>query len=73
MPRPRNDREAWQDELRDLPALLEQFRRELQETLAATAEDKDRREALLWKIRRAEHRITDLRARLSSTEGEHHG
>jgi hypothetical protein len=68
MPRPKSDREAWQEELKELPALLAKLHRELAETPEKTDEDLERREVLQWKIRRAEHRITDLRERLLREE-----
>jgi len=70
MPRPESEREAWMHKLSELPALLGQFRREVEATPEETAGDKDRREALQWRIRRAEKRMADLRARL---QGADHG
>jgi len=66
MPTPRYDRRAWEDELKELPALLSKLHRELAATPEKTDEDLDRREALQWKIRRVEHRIVDLRSRLTT-------
>ena len=66
MPRPANEREAWTQELSELPALLSKLHRELAATPEKTDDDLDRREALQWKIRRVEHRIVDLRSRLTS-------
>jgi hypothetical protein len=65
---PRYDREAWEEELKELTPLLSKLHRELAATPEKTDEDLDRREALQWKIRRAEHRITDLRSRLTTPE-----
>ena len=66
MPRPANEREAWTQELSELPALLSKLHRELAATPEKTDEDLDRHEALQWKIRRVEHRIVDLRSRLTT-------
>ncbi len=65
----RDGRAAWEAELKELPALLARLRRELQATHEVTPEDRDRREALMWNIRRVEHRITDLRSRLNENDG----
>ena len=61
MPRPVNDRETWEEELKELTALLAQYHRELE---ATRVEDKDRRERLRWQLRRAEKRMGELRGRL---------
>ena len=70
MPRPKSDREAWEEELKELPALLSRLHRELAATPEKTDEDLDRREALQWKIRRVEHRIVDLRSRLDGPSAD---
>jgi chromosome segregation ATPase len=66
MPRPKSDREAWEEELKELTALIAERQRELE---ATRVEDKDRRENLQWRIRRAEKRMADLRGRLSAAGG----
>jgi len=66
MPRPKSEREAWEDELNELPALIAGHQSELD---ATRVEDKERRENLLWRIRRAEKRMADLRARLAEGGG----
>jgi chromosome segregation ATPase len=68
MPRRKSDREAWEEELNELPALLSKLHRELAATPEKTDEDLDRRETLQWKIRRVEHRIVDLRSRLTTDD-----
>jgi hypothetical protein len=67
MPRPKSDREAWMEELSGLPALIAGHQSELD---ATRVEDKERRENLLWRIRRDEKRMAELRARL---QGADHG
>jgi hypothetical protein len=49
MPRPTSDLEAWKEELKELPALIESHQRELD---ATPVEDQERRENLRWRIRR---------------------
>jgi hypothetical protein len=66
MPRPKSEREQWQDELAELPALIAGHQSELD---ATRVEDKERRENLLWRIRRDEKRMAELRERLKVTEG----
>ena len=66
MPRPKSEREAWQDELNELPALIAGHHSELD---ATHVEDKDRRENLLWRIRRDEKRMAELRAKLTGAGG----
>jgi len=64
MPRPRNERQALEEE-RDveLPAQLAQYRRDLD---AIPPTDKRRREFVAWQIRFAEKRMADVCARLAS-------
>jgi hypothetical protein len=62
MPRPKSEREAWEEELKELTALIAERQKELE---ATRVEDKERRENLLWRIRRAEKRMADLRASLA--------
>jgi hypothetical protein len=67
MPRPRNERQALEEE-RDveLPAQLAKYRRDLD---ATPRRDKTRREFIEWQIRFAEKRMVDVLARLASLEG----
>jgi hypothetical protein len=60
-----SDREGWEEELKELTALLAQYHRELE---ATRVEDKDRRERLRWQLRRAEKRMTEVRARLARAD-----
>lgn len=64
MPRPRNERQALEEE-RDveLPGQLAKYRRDLD---AAPRENKVRREFLEWQIRSAERRMRDVVARLAN-------
>jgi hypothetical protein len=66
MPRPRNERQALEDE-RDveLPTQLVKYRRDL---AATPREDKTRREFIEWQIRSAEKRMADVCARLAAIE-----
>jgi hypothetical protein len=61
-PRPQNERQTWERELREeLPAQLAKY----QEELAATPpESRERRERLEWQIRRVQKRMAELEARL---------
>ena len=64
MPRSRNERDAWEHELREeLPAQLAAYQQEL----AAGQADKTRREFLEWHVRRVQKRMADLEARLAKT------
>lgn len=63
MPRPSNDHDAWEHELReDLPAQLAAYQQEL----AAGLADKTRREFLEWQIRHVRKRVAELAARLKA-------
>jgi hypothetical protein len=68
MPRPRNERQALEEE-RDveLPAQLAQYRRDLD---AIPPGDKRRREFVEWQIRFAEKRMADVCARLAAMSRE---
>jgi len=62
MPRPRNEREALETELREeLSAQLTAYQQEL----AAGQADKTRLDWLEWQIRRVRKRMADLEARLA--------
>jgi hypothetical protein len=67
MPRPRNERQALEEE-RDveLPAQLAQYRRDLD---AIPSTDKTWREFVEWQIRFAEKRMADVCARLAMGVG----
>lgn len=66
MPRPKSEREALQEELNELPSLIAGHQAELD---ATRVEDKERRENLLWRIRRDEQRIAELTKRLARANG----
>jgi hypothetical protein len=62
MPRPKNEREAWEHELREeLPAQLAAYQQEL----AAGHADKTRREFLEWHVGGVRKRMVELEARLA--------
>jgi hypothetical protein len=63
MPRPKSEPEAWEAELNELLALIAGHQSELD---ATRVEDKERRENLLWRIKRDEKRMAELRARLAA-------
>jgi hypothetical protein len=65
MPRPRTERQAWQEERVETPALIAALQRELAATPAA---DTESRERLTWRIRRAEQRLAELDARLAQDD-----
>ncbi len=62
MPRPRNEREAWTEELAELAEQLASYRRELN---AVPPVSRERREGLEWQIRRVEKRMAELEVRLA--------
>jgi hypothetical protein len=65
MPRPLNERQSLERELREeLPAQLAAYRRELASGLEA------RREWLEWHIRRVQKRMADVEARLAKVSAE---
>jgi hypothetical protein len=65
MPRPRTERQAWQEERVETPALIAALQRELAATPAA---DMESRERLTWWIRHAEQRLAELDARLARAD-----
>jgi uncharacterized coiled-coil protein SlyX len=70
MPCPKSEREAWQEELNELSALIAGHQSELD---ATRVEDKERRENLLWRIRRDEKRMAELEKRLAASEPDKGG
>jgi len=67
MPRPLNERQSLEQELREeLPGQLAGYQQEL----AAGQADKTRREFLEWHIRRVQKRVADLEARLAKIDAE---
>ena len=67
MPRPRTERQAWQEERVETPALIAALQRELAATPVA---DTESRERLTWRIRRAEKRLAELDARLTREDAD---
>ena len=64
MPRPYNEREAWERELREeLPPQLAGYTQELD----AGRADKTRRDFLEWHVRRVRMRMAELEARLAKS------
>jgi len=62
MPRPRNERQSLERELREeLPAQLAAYRQELENAPVS----KTWREFLEWHIRRIQRRMADLKTRLA--------
>jgi hypothetical protein len=70
MPCPNSDRQAWEQELNDLPAMIDSTQRELD---ATRIEARERHEALRWRIRRPEIRMADLQARLTTDATDRDG
>jgi hypothetical protein len=66
MPRPKSEREAWKEELAGLPDQIANHQREL---AATPVGDKERRENLLWRIRRDQLRILELEKKLRTEDG----
>jgi hypothetical protein len=67
MPRPTNDGQSLERELREeLPAQLAGYQQEL----AAGLADKTRREWLEWHIRRVQKRMADVEASLAKVSAE---
>ena len=64
MPRPVNERQSLEHELREeLPGQLAAYQQEL----AAGLADKTRREFLEWQVRRVQKRMADVEARLAES------
>jgi len=63
MPRPRNERQAIEEELAELPEQIAAYQREL---AATPAPDKTRREMREWQVRRAQKRLAEVEARLAA-------
>jgi hypothetical protein len=69
-PRPRDERQAWKDELAELPALIAGHQSELD---ATHVEDKETRDNLRWRIRRDQLRIAELEKLLAASEPDKGG
>jgi hypothetical protein len=66
MPRPRNERQALEEELAELPAQIAVYQRDLS---ATPAHDKTRREIREWQIRERVKRLAEIEARLEAMQG----
>jgi SMC interacting uncharacterized protein involved in chromosome segregation len=64
--RPMTEKQALERELDELRALLESRRSELD---AAPLEAQERRERILWQLRRAEKRMAEIETRLQGASG----
>jgi chromosome segregation ATPase len=62
MSRPTNERHALERERDELPAHVANYQRELD---ATPQDQKERRERLVWQIRRVQKRMADVEARLA--------
>jgi hypothetical protein len=62
----RTPRQALERERAELPALVANYRRELD---ATPQEQRERRERLEWQIRRVRKRMADIEARLTRAGG----
>jgi hypothetical protein len=62
MPAPINERQALERERAELPDQLANYQRELD---ATPQENRERRERLAWRIRRARKRLTEIETRLT--------
>ncbi len=61
MPRPRNERQALEQERAELPSQIAAYESELDATAPG---HKARRERLAWQLRRAQKRLAEVEARL---------
>jgi lipid II:glycine glycyltransferase (peptidoglycan interpeptide bridge formation enzyme) len=62
MPAPKNERQALERELAELPAAIANYQRELE---ATPQKNKARRERLEWQIRRDRKRLAEVETRLA--------
>jgi chromosome segregation ATPase len=62
MPRPRNARQALEEELAEIPGQLAAYRQEMENGRPHKA----RRERLEWQIREREKRLAEIEARLAA-------
>jgi chromosome segregation ATPase len=63
VPKPRNEREALEEERAELVRQIAGYRQELENALSLP---KTRRERLEWQIRRDEKRLAEVKARLAA-------
>jgi len=64
MPAPTNERQALERERAELPAHVANYQRELD---ATPQEHRERRERLVWQIRRVQERMAEVEARLAAS------
>jgi hypothetical protein len=66
MPSPTNERQALERERQELPAHVANYQRELDATPEG---QRERRERLMWHIRRTQERMSEIEARLANPPG----
>ena len=66
MPRPRNERQALEEELAEIPGQITAYRQEMENGRPHKA----RRERLEWQIREREERLAEVEARLVAMKAE---
>jgi hypothetical protein len=64
MPRPSNERQALERERRELPGQVADYQRELD---ATPPDQRERRERLVWQIRRVQKRMAEVERRLAGS------
>jgi sugar-specific transcriptional regulator TrmB len=67
MPAPHDERQILERERDELPAHVANYQRELD---ATPQEQRERRERLVWQIRRVQKRMADVVARLARVSAE---
>jgi hypothetical protein len=66
MPRPRNERQALEEERAEIPGQIAAYRQEMENGRPHKA----RRERLEWQIREREKRLAEIEARLAAMKAE---
>jgi hypothetical protein len=64
MPRPLNERQAFERERREPPGQVADYQRELD---ATPQDQRERRERLVWQIRRVQKRMAEVERRLAGS------
>jgi hypothetical protein len=67
MPRPLSERQSLERERAELPAHVANYQRELDTT---PSEYRERRERLMWQIRRVQKRMAEVERRLAAIGAE---